>query len=189
METGGSNAKIKPWFWILWLFAGPMIQSLSFQWYIFIATRTLVRAEGLITQLVFEHSLRIRMKAETKKSEISTPTGTTPTDSVAVTPDNASAITTDASSENTEGEGTNSAIHSQSSTLAASREPSSASTIRAAKPAKGKDDPEEKPATKKEESSGDNLVGKINNLVTTDLNNIVGGRDFLLIGKSVSWVS
>jgi hypothetical protein len=34
------------------------------QWYLFIATRTLVRTEGLLTQLVFEHSLRIRLKAE-----------------------------------------------------------------------------------------------------------------------------
>lgn len=30
-------------------------------------------------------------------------------------------------------------------------------------------------------SSTENLVGKLNNLVTTDLNNIVEGRDFILI--------
>lgn len=35
---------------------------------------------------------------------------------------------------------------------------------------------------KKEEATADNLVGKINNLVTTDLGNITDSRDFLLIG-------
>jgi hypothetical protein len=41
---------------------------------------------------------------------------------------------------------------------------------------------EEKPTPKKE-TTADNLVGKINNLVTTDLNNITEARDFLFIGK------
>jgi hypothetical protein len=36
---------------------------------------------------------------------------------------------------------------------------------------------------KKSTSSADNLVGKINNLVTTDLGNITDGRDFLLVCK------
>lgn len=31
---------------------------------------------------------------------------------------------------------------------------------------------------------GDNLIGKINNLVTTDLDNIVEARDFLLLGNT-----
>ncbi|KAH9475153.1 ATP-binding cassette transporter abc4 [Psilocybe cubensis] len=179
METNGEGATIRPWFWILWLFAGPLIQSFSFQWYIFIATRTLVRAEGLITQLVFEHSLRIRMKAETKDQAVQQQSSTlgTPTDSAVVTPDNASAIT-DAESEQTE------AAHSQNSTVVAvSRETSSASTLRAAKePAKGKTSTESKASA--EESKGsdsDNLVGKINNLVTTDLGNITNARDFLMI--------
>ena len=34
-----------------------------------------------------------------------------------------------------------------------------------------------------ESSDGDNLVGKLNNLVTTDLSNITEGRDFLLISE------
>ncbi|KAF9243737.1 hypothetical protein BU15DRAFT_59613 [Melanogaster broomeanus] len=40
-----------------------------------------------------------------------------------------------------------------------------------------------KTQAKKPKSSADNLVGKINNLVTTDLGNIIDGRDFLLICK------
>jgi len=35
------------------------------------------------------------------------------------------------------------------------------------------------------DAHGGNLVGKINNLVTTDLNNITGARDFLWLGSSI----
>jgi len=38
---------------------------LCHQYYMFVVTRTLARAEALVTELVFEHSLRIRLKAET----------------------------------------------------------------------------------------------------------------------------
>jgi hypothetical protein len=40
------------------------------------------------------------------------------------------------------------------------------------------------PSEETQEKSTD-LVGKINNLVSTDLNNIVDGRDFLLVSESV----
>ena len=40
---------------------------ISCQWYNFLSTRALPLAEGLLTQLVFEHSLRIRFKAERSK--------------------------------------------------------------------------------------------------------------------------
>ena len=65
---------------------GPVMGSVVMQWYIFLTTGTLVRAEGIITELVFEHALRIRMKAQvaTDKSssrEAST-TGTPETASI-----------------------------------------------------------------------------------------------------------
>ncbi|KAF9034564.1 hypothetical protein BJ165DRAFT_1356328, partial [Panaeolus papilionaceus] len=69
IETPGRGARIRPWFWIAWLFFGPIAQSFGFQYYIFVATRTLVRIEFLITQLVFEHSLRIRLKAKAAGDE------------------------------------------------------------------------------------------------------------------------
>ena len=40
------------------------------QWYMFVVSRTVVRTEGLLTQLVFEHSLRIRLKAEVSNENI-----------------------------------------------------------------------------------------------------------------------
>ena len=39
LENGGENAIVQPWVWIAWLFVGPTIGSIAFQWYIFIAVR------------------------------------------------------------------------------------------------------------------------------------------------------
>ena len=67
LETSGSDDYIKPWVWVLALFLGPVFVSICFQWYIYMGTRALARTQGIITELVFEHSLRIRFKAESSK--------------------------------------------------------------------------------------------------------------------------
>ncbi|KZT13899.1 hypothetical protein NEOLEDRAFT_1125841, partial [Neolentinus lepideus HHB14362 ss-1] len=105
MQNGLGGAIVRPWVWILLLFLGPVISSVAIYCYIFINTGTLVRTEGIITQLVFEHALRVRMKAETASEE-------------------------GKSTDNT---------------------------------------------------AASSLVGKINNLVTTDLGNLCDGRDFLVV--------
>ncbi|KXN82428.1 ATP-binding cassette transporter abc4 [Leucoagaricus sp. SymC.cos] len=95
IESDGRDATIKPWFWILWLM--------------------LVHTEGLLTQLIFEHSLRIRMKAEASERS---------------------------------------------------------------------DDPTKADNPLRHEGrrpKADNLVGKINNLVTTDMANVIEARDFLFL--------
>ncbi|KAJ6598427.1 P-loop containing nucleoside triphosphate hydrolase protein [Mycena vulgaris] len=107
METNGKDATYRPWIWILWLFLGPTIRSITNHWYVFIVTRTLVRVESIITQLIFEHALRIRYKSETP-----------------------------------------------------------------ADPSKGTGPPPR---------AGQNLVGKLNNLVTSDLQNITEAKDFMLL--------
>lgn len=169
VETKGERAVVRPWFWISWLFLGPLIGSLAWQWYIYIATRALVHTEGILTQLVFEHALRIRMKAELpddgKKSGDST---------VPSTPDSASVAgsSTAAADESTDG--------SADETLQASAETISTSSTKKGKQ-KSQDVTEELDSSPKKHSSADNLVGKINNLVTTDLSNITDGRDFLMV--------
>ena len=70
LETGGANTSIQPWFWITWLLVGPILRNVCNQWYLFVASRTIVRTEGLLTQLVFEHSLRIRLTAEASNEKI-----------------------------------------------------------------------------------------------------------------------
>ncbi|KAJ7646982.1 P-loop containing nucleoside triphosphate hydrolase protein [Roridomyces roridus] len=65
LENPDEEQTVKPWFWCLFLLIGPLIHSLSFQWYIFVSTHMMVNTTAIITQLVFEHALRIRVKAET----------------------------------------------------------------------------------------------------------------------------
>ncbi|KAK0183558.1 hypothetical protein F5146DRAFT_944457 [Armillaria mellea] len=65
IEMDGKDSLYRPWLWIGWLFIGPLMTTVSSDWYIFISIRCLVRVESIITQLVFEHALCIRAKAET----------------------------------------------------------------------------------------------------------------------------
>ncbi|KAJ7102323.1 hypothetical protein B0H15DRAFT_943257 [Mycena belliarum] len=164
LENREEEPSVKPWFWIVWLFVGPTIGSTAFQWYIFLATRTLVRCEALITQLVFEHALRIRVKAETADKSASATS--TPEPSGPPSPadhEEGSSSSVDETTLNTV---------SGDETL----EGDSAASIKSAKSSKGKgkEGPVDSPDAR-------NLVGKITNLVTTDLENIVDSRDFLFI--------
>lgn len=100
----------------------------------------MVCAESVITQLVFEHALRMRVIAETSETSPS---------AAAVVGSPSTGSTTPAS-----GGGAST--------------PSSTRTS------------EQKPH-KSQQNNGRNFVGRINNLVTTDLGNITDARNFLLI--------
>ncbi|KAJ7797527.1 hypothetical protein B0H14DRAFT_3093160 [Mycena olivaceomarginata] len=65
LENPNQESIMKPWFWITLLFLGPIISSVSYQWYIFISTHMATHISAIITQLVFEHALRMRIKSET----------------------------------------------------------------------------------------------------------------------------
>ncbi|KAL1674317.1 P-loop containing nucleoside triphosphate hydrolase protein [Schizophyllum commune] len=106
IENGAAELTLRPWFWVALLFVGPTVSSFALQWYIHLATRTTIRAEAIITQLIYEHALRLR-----------TSTGST-------------------------------------------------------KKSTSEDDAQ--PDT-------DSFLGRLNTLVTTDLQNIINGRDFILI--------
>jgi hypothetical protein len=139
-------------------------------------TRMLVRTEGILTQLVFDHALRVRMKEETK-------TGSTPPSEIN-TPDTRSVVDTETEAESANsGEGTlqgsgnaSTATLPQSPSKGKKKAPdtsSAAPTISA--PQLG--------GTKSDDEAKVNLVGRINNYVSTDLGNITDGRDFLLAGE------
>ncbi|KAF8994841.1 P-loop containing nucleoside triphosphate hydrolase protein [Hymenopellis radicata] len=115
IETRGEDAFIRPYVWILFLLFGP--------------AKIIVRLQALLTELVFEHSLRIRMKA--------------------------------AVPEESTLDGAASAGNGDESTVQANQA--------------------EKEGAKKAsqpDSATSNLVGKINNLVSTDLQNVTDARDF-----------
>ncbi|KAF8803433.1 multidrug resistance-associated ABC transporter [Phlegmacium glaucopus] len=137
IESGGEGASITPWIWVLCLFIGPIVLSISSQWYLFMSTRAHACTESLLTQLVFEHSLRIRFKAE--------------------------GSTEDSPSESQSVEG---------STIFEGSDTQSDTTS----------------STKGEEKKGhkrDNLIGRINTLVTVDLDNVGAAKDFLMVGLQV----
>ncbi|KAI0317990.1 hypothetical protein OF83DRAFT_1118292 [Amylostereum chailletii] len=165
LETHGEGAVVRPWVWVTGLFWGPFVGSLAMQWYIFITTGTLVRTEAILTQLVFEHALRIRMKAETSEDIRSTPG----------TPDTASLVEEPGSDASGSGSG-DETLHSGDSQSTTSKGKKRQPSVPEATSDHVKKDDEQPNAAK-----AGNLVGKINNLISTDLNNITSGRDFLFI--------
>jgi len=136
--------------------------SICFQWYIFIGTRTLARTQAILTELIFEHSLRIRFKADSGEGGGSTGP------SRAVTPPEAS-DTGSIESETARGsDWQSSTAHSESSPVKG----------------KAKADPARAPAESGAEAKKkDNLIGKINTLVTVDVDNIVNAKDILMLSK------
>ncbi|EKM60768.1 uncharacterized protein PHACADRAFT_110462, partial [Phanerochaete carnosa HHB-10118-sp] len=64
LETGGEDAIIRPWFWILTFFTGLVATTLTSGRYFFVVLRLLAQVQSTLTQLIFEHALRIRLKAD-----------------------------------------------------------------------------------------------------------------------------
>ena len=123
--------------------------------------------------------MRIRLKAEASNEKIEEDNLT-----VIGTPDSASVTESTSVDSNSGGRTSQS---SQASTPI-SRDSSSDSQSTSKGPVKGKD--KEAPSTLKSNTKSaatkgkkkaENLMGKINNLVSTDLGNITDGRDFLII--------
>ncbi|OCH83833.1 P-loop containing nucleoside triphosphate hydrolase protein [Obba rivulosa] len=169
LETGGEGAVVRPWVWISWLFLGPVVGSVTFQWYIFVGSRMTRRAQAILTSLIFDHSLRIRVKAEDDKSA-STSAGP----SAAVTPDNASVA------ESAEGGSADSENGSEGTTVGASTV-SVGSSAKDKQKAKDKAVNEQKPTSPPPGEKSKNLVGKLNNLVTVDIDKITNAREFVMI--------
>ncbi|KAH8990840.1 hypothetical protein EDB92DRAFT_1935217 [Lactarius akahatsu] len=168
LETRGEGAVVRPWVWVAYLFLGPALGAIAFQWYTFIATGTLVRISAIITQLIFEHGLRIRVKAETSYPSTITPAATVTTDgrSDATAPDSGSSAGISAVTEN---EGGSSGVTQGESSMTAT------SGIMAK-------EGEDVPASDGSKADGSRiLVGKMNNLVTSDLDILVDGKDILML--------
>jgi hypothetical protein len=133
--------------------------------------RTLVRTTGIVTQLVFEHALRIRVKAETSFSRAATPTVTPLGRSEATTPDSGSVVEINIVPEGA-GRGSQETPSEQSTSTATGTNGKRKEEALRSDSGKGDGD---------EVGASSNLVGKMNNLVSTDLENLVSGRDILLL--------
>ncbi|KAI0775463.1 hypothetical protein BC629DRAFT_1595092 [Irpex lacteus] len=159
LESGGEGAVVKPWVWILLIAASPITYSLLWQLNIYSGTHVLVRIEAIITSLVFDHALRVQLKAETSDD---------PESSEEAAPrrpaSDAKGTTTVEQSSHGEHDDTDT-LHSQGATAASS---TAADTTDAAEVSKvGSKDSKQNAPKKK-----DNFMGKVQNLVTSDLDNI-----------------
>jgi hypothetical protein len=130
-----------------------------------------MRFTAIGTQLVFEHGLRVRVKVETSSSTRTTPTLTPEAHSEATTPDNVSIVSdiTLGSFGSRSGEG--GSLTTSSCIKGKQKEASPAS------PTSDLDN--------EDPGRSSTLVGKMNNLVSTDLDNIIEGWDFLVVGSSL----
>ncbi|KAK0487292.1 P-loop containing nucleoside triphosphate hydrolase protein [Armillaria novae-zelandiae] len=68
LETKGEGAVVRPWVWISWLFLGPFLRSIMTEWFMHKATSTMACTQGILTQLIFKHALRIRLDLESQKT-------------------------------------------------------------------------------------------------------------------------
>ncbi|TCD68042.1 hypothetical protein EIP91_011586 [Steccherinum ochraceum] len=150
IETDGKDAVVRPWVWILWLLVGPLFEAIAENYHTFLNNAISVRSGATITQLVFDHALRVRVKAETESGPVAKG------DTTAVpTPENAS---TSEQAETTTEEDTSPGKQQEPSV-------SEAST-------KVADEPDTK---------GGNFVGRLNNLITSDLGQITQDPDIYVL--------
>ncbi|KAJ7486164.1 hypothetical protein B0H11DRAFT_2157316 [Mycena galericulata] len=173
IETGGQDAVVQPWVWIVAIFLAPVIGSLSLQFYIFVITRSLVRFEAIITQLVFAHSLRVRMKAET-----TTEKETTAESDGSSGPPTVEDLPSFSRDESGSDGDTESAGAGNRTATPAPSEDDTASTVQASSSSFKSGKEPAKPTKEEGKKTEGSMVGKINNLVTTDLGN---SRDVLAL--------
>ncbi|KAI0793376.1 hypothetical protein C8Q75DRAFT_558190 [Abortiporus biennis] len=172
LERGGEGAIVRPWVWILWLLAGPMLAAVTIERFHYLYSEVYVQTQSLLTQLIFDHALRIRMKAEVDENPKHTLSEDSNQTSATVAPDNASV--------------TGDSAHHDDSTVAPStneNEDSVEGISASASPTKKKGT-DIKDATKndmKDDAKASNTLGKINNLVTSDLSAVFAGQPFLIL--------
>ncbi|WWC68639.1 uncharacterized protein I206_102570 [Kwoniella pini CBS 10737] len=165
LETDGEGATLRPIVWVAFLFIGPTIGSLTIQYYVFTTTRCLVRSEALLTQLLFDHALRLRMKdAIDDGNEKETQNSTGPEIRIEDTTE--------------PGPGATEAI------LSSDGPQFNETTQVGSSTGSNKDKKDDKEAAANEEAKktkGQGLAGKINVLMAADVESVLEGRDLALV--------
>ncbi|KAG9012444.1 hypothetical protein FRB94_006059 [Tulasnella sp. JGI-2019a] len=163
IETRGQDAIVRSWVWVLALFLAPVATSIAWQWYAYKTVQIIVRTEGIITQLIFEHALKIRLNDETQSED----SGSVKTMPAVVAPQTEHGNTSDESVTHSsdENSGTTMVVGETESPTNSDTPSVGSQTKEHAKPI----------------AEGSNLIGNMTNLVSTDLGNITDARDFLLL--------
>jgi hypothetical protein len=161
LENGGKGATVRPWVWIASLFFAPFLGTVVMQQYRMVLARATVQLEAIFTQLVLQHALRIRVLAETKAEPSTSTTTSTAAPSIAGTSTAGSSIN-----------------DSDSATSPATSPAETAETVSVS--AK----PETKPAPADplvEADPGKSLVGRMNNLISSDLQTVGKASEFMQV--------
>ncbi|KAI0768310.1 P-loop containing nucleoside triphosphate hydrolase protein [Trametes elegans] len=162
LESDRTGTGIQPWFWILLFFVGKLLEDISYQWFSYNQAcyyRLSLRIQAIVTELVFEHSLRIRIKAEASDTVEATSGGTT----AVATPDVGSQVVSESSE--TEDLQTGGVEHTDQNPVSGS---GSTGKGKSTQPAAV--EMESNAATSN--TGGKDLVGRINILVSSDLSNL-----------------
>jgi hypothetical protein len=157
---------------VLWIGCGPVIRSWISERNNWVISIILIRLSAIVTQVAFSHSLRIRMNAGAgvEASEPSTP----------ATPDDSSSDSASVAAS----------THEQESTTAVGSESVSGSTdndgveVQAGVKKVAQDDAQMKTGDQSGKAA-QQMIGKINNLVTSDLNSISSVCHFSYIGETL----
>lgn len=149
LESDGKDAQVRPIVWIGLLFVGPIIASVSINYYVFLMTRALVRTESLLSQLLFDHALRLRMRDTTETEE-----------EKEVVQEPVDAPGPIISVENVD-----------------AAESSSSTEVGSSDGGKGKDNSKQAAADEEAaKNKGQGLAGKINVLISTDVESVIEGK-------------
>ncbi|KAH9915165.1 P-loop containing nucleoside triphosphate hydrolase protein [Epithele typhae] len=60
VEDGVSDDNVRPWVWLIILFVGCLANPMFYQFYQYVSTQVVARTQAIITNRVFEHSLKLR---------------------------------------------------------------------------------------------------------------------------------
>ncbi|KAJ6612652.1 P-loop containing nucleoside triphosphate hydrolase protein [Mycena sp. CBHHK59/15] len=158
LEKGDTGSSIRPFVWILWLAFGPLCGVVALQCYYRISMRTLIQVEGLLTELIFEHALRVRVKAHQPEAD-------------AIVPAESAHVSGEPSEDAASTDETLNPADQQSNASGETAQGSQSTTSKHPK----------HPAAATPSASSSIDVGKISNLVTTDLRNVTAMSDFLML--------
>ncbi|KAF7792454.1 hypothetical protein EIP86_003491 [Pleurotus ostreatoroseus] len=161
LEADGEGAVVHPWAWILMILIAPMTETVLAERYMWLVGRLLTQVQGILTQVIFDHALRIRVKTSAGDGSVQDTADIS--DSQSTIQGNESVTAVDETEPHQELQSET----DRASTVSAQ----SSGSKKAANPAA--------------DSKENNLVGKLNNLVTTDINALEGGTTFILVGESL----
>ncbi|KAK7694257.1 hypothetical protein QCA50_001437 [Cerrena zonata] len=159
LESGGKDATVRPWFWVTWLFFGPVFQSIAFNLALWFWLAILVKAQSLTTQLIFDHALRMRVHVESKEHTEADTRAT-------VDPQVSEQEQSEVGSETGE----------SSSSTAVPEQDHSPTTSGSATPKNKKES-----ATSDTKPDTNNIAGRLNNLISGDMSSLQGGQAFVFI--------